>query len=107
MNSRNRDAEFGRRALALGIWRNYGEAPAPGAIDHDYGRRVETDRSWTVYHVFTGAPARIDGVRMTGLSRSDATDSMLSLNRRNVLHRQERNALARSSPTPAEIASQP
>src|ERR1700722_17827991 len=99
MNSRNRDAEFGRRT--------YGEAPAPGAIDHDYGRRVETDRSWTVYHVFTGAPARIDGVRTTGLSRSDATTTILSPTRRNVLHRQERNALARSSSTPAELVSQP
>jgi hypothetical protein len=86
MNTQNRVAEFGRRASSIGVWENEGGAPATDSDDHDYGRRVEADRSWTVYHVFTGVPARIDGVTMTGLSRSDATDNMLSLNRRNVVH---------------------
>src|SRR5208337_5664766 len=99
MNSRRKHAETGRRALAIGIWEN------DGSDDHDFGRRVEADRSWTVYHVFTGVPARIDGVTMTGLSRTDATDSMLSLNRCTVVHRQERNALLRSSSSSAEVVS--
>lgn len=47
-----------------------------------YGRRVEMDRSWTVYHVFTGLPADAGGGVMTGLSRADATDKMMSLNYR-------------------------
>jgi hypothetical protein len=52
--------------------------------DLQYGRRIELDRSWTVYHVFSGVPAHAEGQIMTGLSRSDATDGMLSLNRRNL-----------------------
>ena len=46
-----------------------------------YGRRVEADRSWTVYHVFTGIPVHLCGNAMIGLSRRAATDGMLSLNR--------------------------
>lgn len=50
--------------------------------DRQYGRRVEEDRSWTVYHVFTGIPADGGSAAMTGLSRADATHMMMSLNRR-------------------------
>jgi hypothetical protein len=107
MNIHSRVAELQRRALAINIWENDGGAPAPDATEHNYGRRVEADRSWTVHHVFTGVPAHIDGVRMTGLSRSDATDIMLSLNRRSALKRQERKALLRRSSTFAKVASQP
>jgi hypothetical protein len=56
-------------------------------MDHQFGRRIETDRSWSVYHVFTGVPAHADGQAMIGLSRSDATECMLSLNRRNARRR--------------------
>ena len=72
-----------------------------------YGRRVELDRSWTVHHVFTGVPAHIYGVTMVGLSRSDATDIMLSLNRRIVRKNLERNPLVRCSSTLAKEASEP
>ena len=58
--------------------------------DHVYGRRVEADRSWTVYHVFTGIPARTGSGAMTGLSRIDATDRMMSLNRHSISHRARR-----------------
>ena len=47
-----------------------------------YGRRVEVDRSWTVYHVFTGIPADAGCGATTGLSRAAATDRMMFLNRR-------------------------
>jgi hypothetical protein len=57
-------------------------APDRDATSHQYGRRVEADRSWTVYHVFTGVPAHADDRPMTGLSRSVATESMLTLNGR-------------------------
>lgn len=72
-----------RNVLAIGIWENEGGAPARDSHDRQYGRRIEADRSWTVYHVFTGVPAHADGEAMTGLTRSDATHGMLSLNRRN------------------------
>lgn len=68
-------------------------APPADALDEQYGRRVEADRSWTVYHVFTGVPARFGGDAMVGLTRSAATSGMLSLNRRNVQRRRERTGL--------------
>jgi hypothetical protein len=49
------------------------------------------DRSWTIYHVFTGVPVRVDGSALTDLSRSAATEGMLSLNLRNVKRRKDRN----------------
>lgn len=55
---------------------------AARSVDHQYGRRIETDRSWTVYHVFTGVPADSDAGATTGLNRAEATDRMTSLNRR-------------------------
>ena len=48
--------------------------------NHQYGRRVELDRSWTVYHVFTGVVADASFGAVTGLSKVDATDRMMSLN---------------------------
>jgi hypothetical protein len=100
MNIHGKAAEIRRRAPGIDVWEDDGGAPAPCALDHQYGRRVEMDRSWTVYHVFTGEPARIDGVMLTGLSRWQATDRMLSLNRLTVLRKQERNAWMRSSANP-------
>ncbi|MEQ9566442.1 MAG: hypothetical protein RLN85_11640, partial [Pseudomonadales bacterium] len=42
-----------------------------------YGRRIEIDGSWTVYHVFTGIPVQRAGIPMAGLSHADATSRML------------------------------
>ena len=67
--------------------------PDRNATRHQYGRRIEADRSWTVYHVFTGVPARADDRPMTGLSRSVATESMLCLN-----HHRGRGIEARTAP---------
>lgn len=50
--------------------------------DHQYGRRIEPDRSWTVYHVFTGVPADSNDGATLGLNRAEATDRMILLNRR-------------------------
>lgn len=94
-------------ALAIGTWDDEGGAPVGDATERYYGRRVESDRSWTVHHVFTGVPAHIDGVTLAGLSRADATDVMLKLNRRSVLQKRERKARLRAAPAFAEIASQP
>ena len=80
------------------------EAAASDCEPH-YGRRVEADRSWTVHHVFTGVPARIDGVTMEGLDRSDATDVMLSLNRRSAARKRARNASSRPSPTATAVGA--
>lgn len=47
---------------------------------HQYGRRIENDRSWTVYHVFTGTPADEGTGPTTGLNIADAADRMAILN---------------------------
>lgn len=62
--------------------------------DHQYGRRIESDRSWTVYHVFTGVPADSHAGATTGLTRAEATERMTSLNR----HGEERTAPCQATP---------
>jgi hypothetical protein len=82
------------RIAAISVWENEGGALGHDSMHHQYGRRIEADRSWTVYHVFTGIPGRFGGDAMTGLSRLDATRGMLRLNLRNVERRRERIELA-------------
>lgn len=89
---------------AISVWDNEGGASARAADDEQYGRRIEADRSWTIYNVFTGVPASREGQEMIGLSRSVATDGMLCLNRRNDVRRKE-HAIARlRAPLPVVIA---
>ncbi len=90
MNACTDEIEIGWHALAVAIWENEGGAPQQDSMDHQYGRRVEGDGSWSIYHVFTGVPAKIHDHSMIGLSRSHATSGMLSLNRRNEERRHER-----------------
>lgn len=92
MNARNTETDRQRNAAALRIWEDEGGASGRDFTNRQYGRRVEADRSWTVYHVFSGIPAHENGASMTGLNRSDATRSMLSLNQRNAERRSARVA---------------
>lgn len=82
--------EHKRQALRIETWENEGGASVSDTLDTQYGRRIERDQSWTIYHVFTGVPVRIGARRLTDLSIAEATDGMLSLNRRNALRRKER-----------------
>ena len=108
MNVPNNETERARNATALGAWENEGGAPGRHSMGHQYGRRIETDRSWTIYHVFTGIPASAQGQTMTGLSRADATSGMLSLNLRNTDRRRERIRLSRpGTNASAAMAVQP
>lgn len=102
MGTHGNETETGRRALAIALWDNEGGAQAQSSMDHHYGRRIELDRSWSVYHVFTGVPADVAGHSMIGLSRSGATESMLSLNRRNEGRRHERARLIARVPSSPE-----
>ena len=106
MNTDSNETEPDRRALAISVWENEGGARAPDTPDGQFGRRVEMDRSWTIYHVFTGIPARVDGSALTDLSRSAATDGMLSLNLRNVNRRKDRNTRPRLASKPFRPACQ-
>ncbi len=71
------------------------EAKRCHSLDHQYGRRVEVDRSWTVYNVFTGVPADAGCGATTGLSPVDATDRMTSLN--DTLHRTSQDYVAKAT----------
>ena len=93
MNSQCNQIDLKQNTIAIAIWENEGGAPGRDLTEHQYGRRIEADRSWTVYHVFTGVVARVGDDNMTGLSRSQATSSMLSLNLRNVERRKQRISL--------------
>ncbi|MER9126426.1 hypothetical protein NKH81_25670 [Mesorhizobium sp. M0959] len=84
MNGQNNQTELRRNSVAIAIWENEGGAPGNDFTDHQYGRRIEADRSWTVYHVFTGVTARVGNDDLTGLDRSQATSRMMSLNIRNA-----------------------
>jgi hypothetical protein len=92
MNASNHRTDAARDAWPHPHEENAGGAQACDFGGHQYGRRVEADRSWTVYHVFTGIPAHVNGVSMTGLSRSEATKSMLFLNFCSSERRKERIA---------------
>jgi hypothetical protein len=89
-----KETERMRIATAINVWENEGGSPGQDSVHHQYGRRIEADRSWTIYHVFTGIPARFGGDAMTGLSRLDATSGMLRLNLRNAERRRERIELS-------------
>lgn len=89
--------------LAILAWENDGGAKGRENIDHLYGRRIEPDRTWTIYHVFTGVPAHVGGHAMMGLSRLQAGKNMLALNLCNERRRQERTDMhSGSSPRDPE-----
>lgn len=94
LNTHSKEAQREQIAAAISVWENEGGAPGQDSMHHQYGRRIEADRSWTIYHVFTGMPARFGGDAMTGLSRLDATSGMLRLNLRNAERRKERIELS-------------
>lgn len=102
-----KDTEQKRIAAAISVWENEGGAPCQDSMHHQYGRRIEADRSWTIYHVFTGVPARFGCDAMIGLSRLDATKGMLHLNLRNAERRRERVDLSslKAVPKTAECGS--
>ncbi|SIT56880.1 conserved hypothetical protein [Mesorhizobium prunaredense] len=93
MNRQDNETGLRRNTAAIAIWENEGGAPGPDLTEQLYGRRVEADRSWTVYHVFTGVAARVGNDDLIGLNRSQATSSIMSLNRRTAERRKQRISL--------------
>jgi hypothetical protein len=76
---------FMNRALAN--WDDEGGAPRQDSMQSEYGKRVEADGSWTIYHVFTGGLATIDGDLMQGMNAHDAQEQMTRTNADNSLRR--------------------
>jgi hypothetical protein len=76
-----------RNARDMSVWENEGGAVASGHPNHHYGRRIEANKSWTVYHVFSGVPADFGRGSMIELSEKEATTMMISLNANNAERR--------------------
>jgi|EndMetStandDraft_4_1072995.scaffolds.fasta_scaffold915493_1 hypothetical protein len=51
----------------------------PG-VQYGYGKRIETDKSWTIYHVFTGIPASIGVSDLVQLDAKTAIRALRMLN---------------------------
>lgn len=104
MDVQSNETERKHDDAVIGIGEYDGVAFGRDPIDHQYGRRIEADRSWTVYHVFSGVPAHADGRAMVGLSQADATSGMLALNFYHACRRKERLGLSSSRLSVFEIA---
>ena len=98
MSDSNYKSHQTRGAVDISVWENEGGALDRSDINHHYGRRREPDKSWTVYHVFTGTPAEVSGRPMIGLSERIATTTMISLNKRNTERRSARVQQVFASP---------
>jgi hypothetical protein len=49
-------------------------------VNYEYGKRFETDRTWTVIHVFTGKAARTGSWIMRGLTKETADRLLRTMN---------------------------
>jgi hypothetical protein len=89
-------SKFSFLAAALRRRDSAGGVAARDEMHNDYGRRVEQDGSWTIYHVFTGVPAHFGAREMTGMSASESMTMTVQTNAANGLRRRE-VALIRTS----------
>ncbi len=81
------DVDNDQDPIDIGVWENEGGALHRSSMHHHYGRRIELNRSWTVYHVYTGVPADLGKRSTTGLNERTATSIMRSLNAKNATRR--------------------
>ena len=85
---------FMRRALEN--WDDEGGAPAQDSMHSEYGKRIESDGSWTIYHVFSGIPATIGGNLMQDMNANDALDQMTKTNAGNSTRRAAREKILKA-----------
>ncbi|MXN67168.1 hypothetical protein GR183_19845 [Stappia sp. GBMRC 2046] len=81
-NNESKSPKFG-----LDRWDDDGGASNRDSMYNEYGRRIEGDGTWTVYHVFTGVPATIGGQIMKGMNASDSMTRMMLTNSHNSKQR--------------------
>ena len=53
---------------------------APHAGGYRYGKRIELNGTWTIYHVFSGVPAEYAAWKMVGLNVTTAARALRILN---------------------------
>lgn len=61
---------------ALAEWDDEGGAQPAIPRYGEYGRRIESDGTWTIYEVFTGREARQRGLIPSGLTKEEALDRL-------------------------------
>lgn len=79
-----------KHEIVIARWQLHGGAPDNMGELYQYGRRVECDGSWTIYHVFTGVPVHIDSWTMIGLDQQLASDVLQMLNEPHRIQREAR-----------------
>ena len=102
MNTHSNEPSENPDAFYLSARETEGAAINYENIHSHYGRRIEPDSSWTIYHVFSGMPATIGGRKMIELGEKEATARMLSLNAANA---QKRKGAKWRRPFPAYVRS--
>jgi hypothetical protein len=88
VNSHEDEAERRRNAFAVGTWEDKCGASGRYSMEIEHDRRIESARSSTVYRVSAGVPVLADHA-MTGKSRSEAGNDMMSFNLLNIGYRKE------------------
>lgn len=58
-------------------WENEGGAHLAPIRHGQYGMRIESDGTWTIYEVFNGREARQRGLAPSGLTREEAVDRLM------------------------------
>ena len=105
MNAPGTDTEPERHALAIGVWKNEGGAPAFDSLDHQDGWKSEADRSRTLHPVFPGVET--PRLTITAPHRWAVSDSHLSLAKSNASCRQDRSRLPTTASIPLEAPCRP
>ncbi|WP_454817341.1 hypothetical protein [Labrys neptuniae] len=62
-------------------------------MERRYDLRAEEDDTWTVFDVFTGLPAMVDGFEATGFEVEEAGDLLAMLNAADFERRREAGML--------------
>ena len=57
MKPNKHDIEWKEDSVTFSTWENEGGALEVDSMDHHYGRRIETDRTWTIHHINSGVSA--------------------------------------------------
>jgi len=105
MNAPGTDTEPERHALAIGVWKNEGGAPAFDSLDHQDGWKSEADRSRTLHPVFPGV--EIASPHDNGHPPWAVSHSHLSLTESNASCRQDRSRLPTTASIPLEAPCRP
>lgn len=83
LRERDMDKSFGSSELPETAEERHHVTPTPtnvAAGGYRYGKRVEANGTWTIYHVFSGVPAEYAKWKMVGLNVKTAERALRILN---------------------------